>query len=75
MSGMELEREQSFIERSVDNIIRICVHGGIRGWIYFENKILGSLEESMLKIYQDIVPFLFRVKFSVNDIIVESRNR
>lgn len=73
---MELEREQSFVERSVDNIIRICVHGGIRGgWIYFENKILGSLEESMLKIYQDIVPFLFRVKFSVNDIIVESRNR
>lgn len=70
---MELEREQSFVERSVDNIIRIC---GIRGgWIYFENKILGSLEESMLKIYQDIVPFLFRVKFSVNDIIVESRNR
>lgn len=59
----------------MDNIIRICVHGGIRGWIYFENKILGSLEESMLKIYQDIVPFLFRVKFSVNDIIVESRNR
>lgn len=57
----------------MDNIIRIC---GIRGgWIYFENKILGSLEESMLKIYQDIVPFLFRVKFSVNDIIVESRNR
>lgn len=59
----------------MDNIIRICVHGGIRGWIYFENKILGSLEESMLKIYQDIVSFLFRVKFSVNDIIVESRNR
>lgn len=59
----------------MDNIIRICVHGGIRGWIYFENKILGSLEESMLKIYQDIIPFLFRVKFSVNDIIVESRNR
>lgn len=59
----------------MDNIIRICVHGGIRGWIYFENKILGSLEESMLKIYQDILPFLFRVKFSVNDIIVESRNR
>lgn len=70
---MELEREQSFVERSVDNIIRIY---GIRGgWIYFENKILGSLEESMLKIYQDILPFLFRVKFSVNDIIVESRNR